>query len=345
MGLYDMTDGTMRPVDKTTFEAEKVLERTHLQAAVRQNIGLLGQDLLVVAEEFGVFAQANRRIDLLCVDRQARLVVVELKRTEDGGHMELQALRYAAMVSAMTFDDLVGIFGRHLAGSVDGDDDDARVQLLAHFDELETDEPVIGREVRIILVASGFDRQITTTALWLNDVFGLDIRCVKWTPYVVGGRLLLDVQSVIPLPEAEEFVVQLRRRETVARAAKTTNRDWTQYVIHTGTGSTPPLRKRRAVMEMVLAVVAAGVEPAALIDVLGRSRWLSVDGVLDDAEMLDAFAAKFPKGDVDRYFTESPVHDGDRTWLLTKMWGPATEPALKALAALVPGSAIRYSAV
>jgi len=31
-------------------------------------------------------------------------VAIELKRTEDGGHMELQSTRYAAMVSTMTFD-------------------------------------------------------------------------------------------------------------------------------------------------------------------------------------------------------------------------------------------------
>ena len=31
------------------------------------------------------------------LDNAARLVVVELKRTDDGGHLELQALRYAAM--------------------------------------------------------------------------------------------------------------------------------------------------------------------------------------------------------------------------------------------------------
>jgi len=41
-------------------------------------------------------------------------VVIELKRTEDGGHMELQAIRYAAMVSAMTFDGAVEIYGRYL---------------------------------------------------------------------------------------------------------------------------------------------------------------------------------------------------------------------------------------
>jgi|HubBroStandDraft_6_1064221.scaffolds.fasta_scaffold736245_2 hypothetical protein len=30
--------------------------------------------------------------------------------------------------------------------------------------------------------------------LWLTDLYGLDIRCVRLTPYRVGERLLLDVQ-------------------------------------------------------------------------------------------------------------------------------------------------------
>ncbi len=69
MGLYDMTDGKLSQVPTTTFQIEGVLERDHLQSAIRDNIGLLGTDLLVVAEEFGEFSEANRRIDLLCVDR------------------------------------------------------------------------------------------------------------------------------------------------------------------------------------------------------------------------------------------------------------------------------------
>ena len=48
---------------------------------------------MVLAEEFGDWQDSRRRIDLLCLDRDAGLVVVELKRTEDGGHMELQAIR------------------------------------------------------------------------------------------------------------------------------------------------------------------------------------------------------------------------------------------------------------
>ena len=71
--LYDMTDGSLTKVAGTTFKDEKVLERTHLQAAVRDHIEVLGDDLLVVAEEFGEFEDTHRRIDLLCVDRSARL--------------------------------------------------------------------------------------------------------------------------------------------------------------------------------------------------------------------------------------------------------------------------------
>jgi hypothetical protein len=45
--------------------------------------------------------------------------------------------------------------------------------------------------------------------LWLMELHGLDIRCVRLTPCRVGDRLLLDVQQVIPLPEASELTIQL----------------------------------------------------------------------------------------------------------------------------------------
>ena len=70
-------------------------------------------DTLVVAEEFGDWEDSRRRIDLLGIDKNANLVVIELKRTQDGGHMELQALRYAAMISALSFDKLVSGQPRH----------------------------------------------------------------------------------------------------------------------------------------------------------------------------------------------------------------------------------------
>jgi RecB family endonuclease NucS len=56
---------------------------------------IVSPDTIVIAEEFGEWEDSRRRIDLLGLDKNANLVVIELKRTDDGGHMELQALRYS----------------------------------------------------------------------------------------------------------------------------------------------------------------------------------------------------------------------------------------------------------
>ena len=123
MALYDMTGlkvdavithHSLVKLKRSSFSAESIHERTHLQAALRDHIDLIDENLMVISEEFGDFEGVSRRIDLLCIDRGAKLVVVELKRTADGGHMELQALRYAAMISTMTFGQVTKAHAKYL---------------------------------------------------------------------------------------------------------------------------------------------------------------------------------------------------------------------------------------
>lgn len=345
MPLFELQPEAIVAVPKTTFAVEQVLERADLQRLLRTHIDVIADEVLVVAEEFGAFTEARRRIDLLGVDREGHLVVIELKRTTDGGHLELQALRYAAMVSAMTFADLVDHYEQYLARVEPDAVDDARSRLSEWLDDGE--ETTLSREVRVILVSAGFDREITTTVLWLNDIYGLDIRCVRLSPYRVGDRLLLDVQQVIPLPEAGELTVQLRRRETQARAARSDNRDWTSYVITTPTGPSEPLRKRWAVLELVTVLHRAGVPGDALARVLPRSRFLDLDGVLSGQALADAFIARYPGADgrISRWFVEHPLHDADRTWVLSKMWGTKTQPTLDRLVTLAPSTGFGYQAI
>lgn len=332
-------------VPSSTFATEKVLERADLQRLLRARIDAIADDVLIVAEEFGAFTDAKRRIDLLGVDRQGRLVVFELKRTVDGGHLELQALRYAAMISTMTFDDLVGHYETYLATAEPGAADDAQARLANWL--YDGDSTVISRRVRIVLVSAGFDREITTTVLWLTDLYGLDIRCIRLTPYRVGDRLLLDVQQVIPLPEASELTIQLQRKATQERAVRGTDgRDWTPYVIISPSGESEPLRKRQAILTMVTTLRAAGVPAREIAKAIPHSRFLSVDGTLTGAELREAFALVYPKFDPGRWFLDSPVHDEERTWIVTKMWGRNTEPVLERLAKLAPEqSGIGYEAV
>ena len=340
-----MKPGELITVPSSTFATEKVLERADLQRLLRARIDAIADDVLIVAEEFGAFADARRRIDLLGIDREGRLVVFELKRTLDGGHLELQALRYAAMISTMTFDDLVGHYENYLSAVQPQAADEAQARLANWLDD--GDSTVISRHVRIVLVSAGFDREITTTVLWLTDLYGLDIRCVRLTPYRVDERLLLDVQQVIPLPEASELTIQLQRKATQERAARGTDgRDWTQYVITGPDGESEPLRKRQAILAMVTTLRAAGVPAREIAKAIPASRFLPVDGTLAGAELREAFALAYPKGDPGRWFMESPVHDEGRTWIVTKMWGRNTEPVLERLAKLAPEpSGIGYEAV
>ena len=149
MPLYQVNTGRLTAVQPTTFVAEKVLERKDLQQLLRADISSLGDDLMVIGEEFGDWEDSKRRIDLLCLDKQAGLVVVELKRTEDGGHMELQAIRYAAMVASMTLERAIASHARFLGG------DDAKVratkEILEFLEADSADEIELTGEVRIIL--------------------------------------------------------------------------------------------------------------------------------------------------------------------------------------------------
>ena len=131
MPLFEMQPGELVAVPSSTFADEKVRERTGLQRLLRTRIDAIADGVLIVAEEFGAFAEARRRIDLLGIDREGHLVVFELKRTPDGGHLELQALRYAAMVSTMTFEDLVGHYEHYLPTVEPKEVDDARAHLAA----------------------------------------------------------------------------------------------------------------------------------------------------------------------------------------------------------------------
>lgn len=215
MPLYEMTADTFRPLSEASFADLKVRERDDLQRLLRSQIEVLGDDLYVLTEEFGDWEDSRRRIDLLAIDLQANLVVIELKRTSDGGHMELQAIRYASMVSAMTFDRAAQIHGEFLS-SLGTPAEEARERMLTFLGWDEPDEESFAPDVRIVLVSENFGKELTTAVLWLRD-YDIDIRCVRLRPYRDGEKCLIDVQQIIPLPEANEYQVQLREKEKVER--------------------------------------------------------------------------------------------------------------------------------
>ena len=214
MPLYRWEDDHLEPMPVTTFEIER-LQEADLQRLLRDQPSVLEEGLFIIAEEYSNWQDSSRSIDLLGLDQSGRLVVIELKRTQTGDHSELQAIRYAAMVSNMTLQDVIDAHSRYLAKR--GSDEDARTRILTHLGVAEeSDAGIHTVHPRVILASAGFSRELTTSVLWLNDT-GLSITCIRLRLYRNGNENLIDADQVIPLPEASNYLVRIREREEEER--------------------------------------------------------------------------------------------------------------------------------
>ena len=220
MPLYRWNADNLVHMPSVTFEATQ-LQEADLQRLLRDQPDVLEEGLFIVSEEFSNWQESGRSIDLLALDNQGNLVVVELKRTQTGDHSELQAIRYAAMISNMTLEQVVEAHRNYLIKRER--DDDARVQVLKHLEVAdEADAEIHTERPRIILASAGFSTELTTSVLWLRDA-GMDISCVKLQLYQSGDGLLLDTSQVIPLPEASDYLVKVREREERERRPRRNN--------------------------------------------------------------------------------------------------------------------------
>ncbi|KAA0892486.1 hypothetical protein [Pusillimonas sp. ANT_WB101] len=336
MPLYEMTGESLSPVNGRTFTDFGLTERQNLQRAIRVSIDAITPDpevkTMVLAEEFGDWVGANRRIDLLCLDENANLVVVELKR-ESATHMELQALRYAAMISTMRFDQAVQAHAKYLESI--GSEGDAE-QSIREFLGVEDGPVAFSEKVRIVLAASEFNSEVTTTVLWLNEQ-GLDIRCVQLRPHDVDGRVLVDIQQIIPLPEATSYQVALREKTNERVVARSNNRDMTRYDLTIGDQIFTNLPKRRLMYEITAEMISRGVTPEQMATVVpwkSSSMFAQADGTLDKS----SFIKLLPKYQIDRCYTDDKdlFHLNEKTFALTKMWGDRTIEAIEAITSLNP---------
>ena len=245
------------------------------------------------------------------------MVVIELKRTESGGHMELQALRYAAMVSTMTFDKAVEAYGDYLGQM--GRKDNPASSLLEFLGWEKPNEEPFAQDIRVILASADFSKELTTTVLWLNQR-DLDIRCVRLRPYSDGDRVLLDVQQVIPLPEAEEFQVQVREKAQQERQTRSSGRDTTRFDVEVLGKKHQNLPRRWALFRVVQALVQEGHAPEeisnAVNDKFYKSRFMVAEGDLNEQAFIDAVQQSDENFNPDIWFTgdDNLLHYDGRTY-------------------------------
>ncbi len=338
MPIFRIDNSGITPIKRTSFAEQGLQERGDLQSLLKSQIDVISPDTLIVAEEFGEWEDSRRRIDLLGVDKAANLVVIELKRTEDGGHMELQAIRYAAMISNLTFADVARTYESFLEKS--GIEQDATGNLLEFLDWEEPQEEAFGQEVRIVLASADFSKELTTSVMWLND-FDVDIRCVRMQPYEHDGQVFIDVQTIIPIPEAADYQVRIREKKQKERESRQNPRDLTKYDVTVGGKQFRVLNKRKMLYRLVAEVFASGGTPEQVKEALPSNKLIDFEGTLDSEEIIALLQKDDPGGVYPRskrFSCEDDqiFHIQDKSYVLSNQWGQDTAEAAKSLARVFP---------
>lgn len=206
--MFTVDAATATPASAVTLGEAGLREREHLQEWVKAHPQILGEDLLLITDEFDRWQTSTgqatyERLDVLALDRTGRLVVGELKRDRAPDTVALQALTYAAMVSRFSVDDLADLY----AAKQDCDTDTALARLREWAPELADDTLA---PPRVVLVAGAFGPVLTNTALFLYEN-GIDIRLVRVALFrTSSGQLLLSASQILPVPRAEDFMVRPR---------------------------------------------------------------------------------------------------------------------------------------
>jgi len=226
--IYDKQNKSLVPCAGTEFASHGLLERRDLAKWVEQHPAILGEELLIVTSEYDRFDKTNERLDLLGIDKYGNLAVIELKRDDSGKNVDLQAVKYAAYCSTLRFADVVEMYMKYQRLKGVEMTQEAAKDALIEFIENDDFEELSDRP-RIILVASEFRPEVTASVLWLRK-FALDISCVKWDAYELSnGYLAVNSSVLIPLPEAEDYIIQTEKKDIAEHSTTLTQAEYEQF--------------------------------------------------------------------------------------------------------------------
>lgn len=232
MFKIDPHSNRISPLEVKRFSDLGFTERKHLQEWLENYPQALtqgdGDELLIIQKEFDGFDDTRERLDLLAIDKEGNLVIIENKLDDSGRDVVWQALKYASYCANLKKQQVVEIFQRYLnqkAQSEGAEPANAERVLLEFLqaDDLQSVQLNTLKSQRLILVAAHYRKEVTNTVLWLSQ-FGVNCQCFKVTPYRAGAELFLNVEQIIPTPEASDFMIGMIAKEDEEKSASNEQR-------------------------------------------------------------------------------------------------------------------------
>jgi hypothetical protein len=223
MFRVDRSQNRLSRLTQKRFSDLNLRERDHLQEWLANQPDALGEDFLVIQKEFDGFDETRERLDLLALDKDGNLVVIENKLDDSGRDVTWQALKYTAYVSSLTKTQIVDIYQQYLDRFCGGGN--AVVRLCEFMGVEDLGEVVLnpGTDQRLVFIAANFRREVTATVLWLLSR-GIRAQCFKVTPFMLGEELIIDIQQIIPTPEAADFMISMSNKDGEEKATQDTQK-------------------------------------------------------------------------------------------------------------------------
>lgn len=198
-------------LEKKSFAELNLSERYDLQEWIEDNPKILGENLLIIQKEFDGFSDTNKRLDLLALDENGKLVLIENKLDDSGKDVVWQALKYVSYCSTLTKNEILDIYQKYLGTASVASEKISEFYNRQDYESIRLN-PVDGDQ-RIFLVAANFRKEVTSTVLWLRNYHGVDISCIKVTPYKDGERLYLDAEQIIPIQDIGDYQIRLTAKK------------------------------------------------------------------------------------------------------------------------------------
>ncbi|AXA41639.1 DUF4268 domain-containing protein [Rhizobium leguminosarum] len=133
--------------------------------------------------------------------------------------MTWQALKYTAYVSGLNKPQIVEIYQQYLDRYSGGGSAAERICEFMEVEELQETVLNPGNGQRMMFIAANFRREVTATVLWLLSR-GIRAQCFRVVPYSFGDELFIDLQQIIPTPEAADYMIGISSKEVEETSAQ-----------------------------------------------------------------------------------------------------------------------------
>ena len=178
--LYSLESRQALPVDALNSEKE-------LENLLSENIDLLDPNWLVIGQQ--VTTKNGKTLDLLCMDRGYKLIVLELKRDLTPREVTAQVIEYASYVAEMEKETLARIYQVYA-------ENHPRIPstLNEAFQKkfgTELDDSQIDSIPRMVIVASKMDDGTEHIIRYLRQTYDVDINILFFQVFRHGNERIL----------------------------------------------------------------------------------------------------------------------------------------------------------